>query len=324
MCALGHNRSGEECRAKTKAMRLQYRRTLEHNSTSGNHRTTCPYIRQLDEILHGEGMMRPRRTQNSLPLDTLPAPGTATGSADGDVAPRQERFRLNLETEEEGTPPEVLVPETQDLSEDQGTPDNDDNDDETQVEEETPAGPSHQPRPGVGQPPHRRTQDGADVAPGVILGQLSPRACMAVIRARRQRVSALQRVGEHLLEQGERQFQAMVAAAQNDRDHFEQQLHHSRQEEQAAIQATDEILRETLNRLSLLADALMQPQAMQRAGRVQHIAPVHLCHVTGDLCCQGLQGVCLTHCWPRYASRRNRFRAPCETRERQVSLMDIA
>ncbi|KAL8207057.1 UNVERIFIED_CONTAM: hypothetical protein K2H54_042596 [Gekko kuhli] len=162
MCALGHNRTGEECRAKTKAMRLQYRRTLEQNSTSGNDRTTCPYFRQLDEILHGEGMMRPRRTRNSLPLETLPAPRRATGSADEDVAPRQERFRLNLETEEEeGTPLEVLVPETQGSLEDWGSPGDDDDDDETQVEEEVEAGPWHQARSGVAHAFHPWGQDGA-------------------------------------------------------------------------------------------------------------------------------------------------------------------
>ncbi|KAL8172812.1 UNVERIFIED_CONTAM: hypothetical protein K2H54_023064 [Gekko kuhli] len=71
----------------------------------------------------------------------------ATGSADGDMAPQQ----LNLETEEEGTPPEVLVPETQDLSEDQGAPGNDDDDDETQVEEEPQAGPLQDPHSNLGQ-----------------------------------------------------------------------------------------------------------------------------------------------------------------------------
>ncbi|KAL8163102.1 UNVERIFIED_CONTAM: hypothetical protein K2H54_008499 [Gekko kuhli] len=159
MCALGHNMSGEECRAKTKAMRLQYRRTLEHNSTSGNDRTTCLYFRQLDEILHGEGMMTLRRIRNSLPLDTLPTPGRATGSVDGDVAPRQESFRLTLETEEEGTPPEVLVPETQDPLENQGTPGNDDDDDEIQVEEEAQAGPSQRSGSGGSPPPRRGSQE---------------------------------------------------------------------------------------------------------------------------------------------------------------------
>ncbi|KAL8211677.1 UNVERIFIED_CONTAM: hypothetical protein K2H54_011085 [Gekko kuhli] len=71
-------------------------------------------------------------------------------------------------------------------------------DDETMVEEE--------PEP--------------DMPPGAILAQLFPNSHMAIIRSRRQQVSALQRVGECLLEQSGWNHEAMLANAQREHENY--------------------------------------------------------------------------------------------------------
>ncbi|KAL8172681.1 UNVERIFIED_CONTAM: hypothetical protein K2H54_007366 [Gekko kuhli] len=111
-------------------------------------------------------------------------------TAESQSASPEEEFQLTLEPDEEEPVPEVLVLDSVELTQDERTDPEDD--DETMVEEE--------PEP--------------DVPPGAILTQLLPNSHMAVIRARRQRVSALQRVGERLLEQSERNHEAMLANAQ--------------------------------------------------------------------------------------------------------------
>ncbi|KAL8172598.1 UNVERIFIED_CONTAM: hypothetical protein K2H54_001297 [Gekko kuhli] len=89
--------------------------------------------------------------------------------------------------------------------------------------------------------------------PGAILGKMTPNSRMAVIRARRQWVSALQRVGEHLLEQANRQFEAMMVAAQREHEDFVEQMRLSREEEQATTVAMDDIMCGTLDRLGQIA-----------------------------------------------------------------------
>uniref|UniRef100_A0A8D0E626 SCAN box domain-containing protein n=1 Tax=Salvator merianae TaxID=96440 RepID=A0A8D0E626_SALMN len=43
----GHNRTAEECRRKTKSLRLEYKRVLYHNSCSGSKWVTCPYFEEF-------------------------------------------------------------------------------------------------------------------------------------------------------------------------------------------------------------------------------------------------------------------------------------
>ncbi|KAL8186139.1 UNVERIFIED_CONTAM: hypothetical protein K2H54_064985 [Gekko kuhli] len=60
MAKRGHDRTAEECRKKTKAMRMKYRQVLDNNSRPGNRRVSCPYFRELHQILKGEGLLRTR------------------------------------------------------------------------------------------------------------------------------------------------------------------------------------------------------------------------------------------------------------------------
>ncbi|XP_054851821.1 uncharacterized protein LOC129342295 [Eublepharis macularius] len=72
MSSRGHQRTALECRNKTKAMRLEYKRVIAHNSTSGNGPVTCPYFRELDSILRGDASVKPRRIARSLNLGIGP------------------------------------------------------------------------------------------------------------------------------------------------------------------------------------------------------------------------------------------------------------
>ncbi|XP_062977813.1 uncharacterized protein LOC134395582 [Elgaria multicarinata webbii] len=61
MAARGHERTALECRNKTKVMRLEYKRVVDHNSRSGNTRATCPFFSELHRILRGDASVTPKR-----------------------------------------------------------------------------------------------------------------------------------------------------------------------------------------------------------------------------------------------------------------------
>ncbi|XP_048345374.1 uncharacterized protein LOC125428779 isoform X2 [Sphaerodactylus townsendi] len=69
MSALGHKRSAVECRTKTKAMRHEYKRVVTHNRISGNSPASCPFFRELDQILRGDAWVGPPRVSRSLTLE---------------------------------------------------------------------------------------------------------------------------------------------------------------------------------------------------------------------------------------------------------------
>lgn len=66
MQAMGHNRTALECRSKTKAMRLEYKRVIEERSRNRSSRVSCPYFDELHRILRGDGSVNPKRVSRSL------------------------------------------------------------------------------------------------------------------------------------------------------------------------------------------------------------------------------------------------------------------
>ncbi|XP_077187040.1 uncharacterized protein LOC143834260 isoform X3 [Paroedura picta] len=67
MRALGHNRSGLECRSKTKTMRAEYFRCVAHNRENGATPVTCPYFDILKGIYgDSDGDWRPKRVPRNL------------------------------------------------------------------------------------------------------------------------------------------------------------------------------------------------------------------------------------------------------------------
>ncbi|XP_077175154.1 uncharacterized protein LOC143828876 [Paroedura picta] len=103
MRALGHNRTGLECRSKTKTMRAEYMRAVNHNKGSGNEKVTCPYFEEQRQLYgDGEGAGRPKRVGRSLkvvrkpaaPVEEPPAeedPGEGTSSSFRPPPPVQQR-----------------------------------------------------------------------------------------------------------------------------------------------------------------------------------------------------------------------------------------
>ncbi|KAL8185346.1 UNVERIFIED_CONTAM: hypothetical protein K2H54_047720, partial [Gekko kuhli] len=90
----------------------------------------------------------------------------------------------------------------------------------------------------VDQPPCCGIRDIAEMPPGAILAQLSPNSHMAITRDRRQRVSALQRVGECLLDQSDWHHEAMLATAQWEHADYLEQIRLLWEEEWASMAAT--------------------------------------------------------------------------------------
>lgn len=70
MAERGHRRSAEECRTKTKGLRLAYKRVLADKT--GNSLVTCPYYEILDRILKGDPSVKTKRVSQSVHRETVP------------------------------------------------------------------------------------------------------------------------------------------------------------------------------------------------------------------------------------------------------------
>lgn len=94
--ARDHQRTGEECRMKTKGMKQAYKRALAHNSKSGNSPTTAPFYDQLDSILKGDPTVKRHRLTQSL---------TREKATTSDNPPQMMTLELrSILDEEEGAP----------------------------------------------------------------------------------------------------------------------------------------------------------------------------------------------------------------------------
>ncbi|XP_060091231.1 zinc finger and SCAN domain-containing protein 29-like [Heteronotia binoei] len=65
MRSRGHNRTAQECRNKTKSLRLEYKKVVGLNGKSGQDRKTCPFYEEIDAILHGDADVWPKRVTQS-------------------------------------------------------------------------------------------------------------------------------------------------------------------------------------------------------------------------------------------------------------------
>ncbi|XP_060126644.1 uncharacterized protein LOC118080993 isoform X3 [Zootoca vivipara] len=77
MATRGHRRTALECRSKTKVMRLEYKRVIDHNSKAGSSKVTCPFYEQLHHILQGNASMKPSRVGRTLSFHLVPQPEAA-------------------------------------------------------------------------------------------------------------------------------------------------------------------------------------------------------------------------------------------------------
>ncbi|KAL8219294.1 UNVERIFIED_CONTAM: hypothetical protein K2H54_017961 [Gekko kuhli] len=135
LAAKGFVRTAEQCRSKTKDLRMRYKEAMAHNQVSeGDHET--PLTQEAEEGAEDEG--------NEGDMDDLPPL--------------------------EGTSASTQIVECQ-------------------------------------SPPATNPTD-AEFPPAVVMGKLSPKSRLAYIRARTKRVSAVQKVGDKMLEESIRQNEA--------------------------------------------------------------------------------------------------------------------
>ncbi|XP_077171456.1 uncharacterized protein LOC143826504 [Paroedura picta] len=251
MRALGHHRTGLECRSKTKTMRAEYMRAVNHNKGSGNAKVTCPYFKEQRALYgEGDGDGWPKRVGRSLkvirrpaaPVEEPPAaedPGEGTSStvqpppqvqqrgADlitldllalvpGEPEDISQQTPLASETQMPGTEP-LESPAAVDVDSDSGASTNIDFMPGTQEEEERGVlGPLAQ---------RRRLQiqdevlsDEEEPPPGPASppprGALPAEERLMRERARLRRISLLTNVGQRLLEHCQEETRRAAAADQ--------------------------------------------------------------------------------------------------------------
>lgn len=61
MQSLGYFCSAQECRIKTKSLCADYHLVVSHNKEIRRAPTTCPFFRELNAILHGDGSAQLKR-----------------------------------------------------------------------------------------------------------------------------------------------------------------------------------------------------------------------------------------------------------------------
>ncbi|XP_077207327.1 uncharacterized protein LOC143844274 [Paroedura picta] len=247
MRALGHNRTGLECRSKTKTMRAEYMRAVNHNKGSGNEKVTCPYFEEQRPLYgDGEGAGRPKRVGRSLkvvrkpaaPVEEPPAeedPGEGTSSSFRPPPPVQQRaaelVTLDLMAIAPGEPEEV--PEQTPLASETQMPGTvvlespaavaEDSDSGASTNVDFIPGTQEEEERGVAGPPavRRRIQIQDEVlseddepAGSPPRGALQAEERLARERGRLRRVSVLTSVGERILEHCQEESRRAAAADQ--------------------------------------------------------------------------------------------------------------
>ncbi|XP_077164509.1 uncharacterized protein LOC143822800 [Paroedura picta] len=247
MRALGHNRTGLECRSKTKTMRAEYMRAVNHNKGSGNEKVTCPYFEEQRQLYgDGEGAGRPKRVGRSLkvvrqpaaPVEEPPAeedPGEGTSSSFRPPPPVQQRpaelVTVDLMAIAPGEPEEV--PEQTPLASETQMPGTvvlespaavaEDSDSGASTNVDFIPGTQEEEERGVAGPPavRRRIQIQDEVlseddepAGSPPRGALPAEERLARERGRLRRVSVLTSVGERILEHCQEESRRAAAADQ--------------------------------------------------------------------------------------------------------------
>ncbi|KAL8221176.1 UNVERIFIED_CONTAM: hypothetical protein K2H54_060565 [Gekko kuhli] len=227
MAARGHSKNAYECRAKSKAMRLRYKKVVALNATSGHGPVTCPFYEELDHILsksrdiHPEdGILQTRERgrretetptpsyeeasqelfsddDDSQPSTSSHAGGTApaqpqpsTSSHSGGTAPAQPQ--PSTSSHSGGTAPAQPQPSTSSHS----------------GSDERPVGAVREPEEAM----ENRDRDPEELPPDVTMADLTAGERSALTKSRKKRVSALQSVGELIATQAREEHREAMRA----------------------------------------------------------------------------------------------------------------
>ncbi|KAL8221899.1 UNVERIFIED_CONTAM: hypothetical protein K2H54_074631 [Gekko kuhli] len=277
MAARGHSKNAFECRAKSKAMRLRYKKVVALNATSGHEAVTCPFYEELDHILsksrdiHPEdGILQTRergRRETETPTPSYEEESQALFSDDDDSQP-------STSSHAGGTAPAQPQPSTSSHagSESHHTTDADD---VPPVAQPSGHGSSERPVRAVSEPEEAmesRDRDPEELPPDVAMADLTAGERSALTKSRKKRVSALQSVGELIVTQAREEHREAMRADERRYQEFMLEMRSARQAEEdargrmlAALTESNECTRELTGVLSRLVEAQVAHLEAKRA-----------------------------------------------------------
>ncbi|XP_054841854.1 uncharacterized protein LOC129340925 [Eublepharis macularius] len=221
MVSRGHRRTAVECRNKTKSMRLEYKRVIAHNATSGNAPMTCPYFRELDSILRGDASVRPKRIARSISIDFCRPQndGTAMVMEGSEELFTHEYVTIDLAQVRSSSPAPMGEQNNSSSSTDTTVEDLDrtidgledkENDDARANMEEDADSDSDLPL-------HLRNRGGAGRS-NTCLAELSPGTRLSNIKNRKRRNAALYGVADQMMSRSREEHEAHLAQWHVDRE----------------------------------------------------------------------------------------------------------
>ncbi|KAL8190726.1 UNVERIFIED_CONTAM: hypothetical protein K2H54_059776 [Gekko kuhli] len=245
MAARGHSKNAYECRAKSKAMRLRYKKVVALNATSGHGPVTCPFYEELDHILsksrdiHPEdGILQTRergRRETETPTPSYEEASQELFSDDDDSQP-------STSSHAGGTAPAQPQPSTSSHS----------------GSDERPVGAVREPEEAM----ENRDRDPEELPPDVTMADLTAGERSALTKSRKKRVSALQSVGELIATQAREEHREAMRADERRYQEFLREMRCARQAEEnsrermlAAMTESNECTRELNNILTRLVEA---------------------------------------------------------------------
>ncbi|KAL8221382.1 UNVERIFIED_CONTAM: hypothetical protein K2H54_066821 [Gekko kuhli] len=295
MAARGHSKNAFECRAKSKAMRLRYKKVVALNATSGHEAVTCPFYEELDHILsksrdiHPEDGILQTRERGRRETET-PTPSyeeasqklfsdesqddsqPSTSSHAGGTAPAQPQ--PSTSSHAGGTAPAQPQPSTSSHagSESHHTTDADD---VPPVAQPSGHGSNERPVRAVREPEEAmesRDRDPEELPPDVAMADLTAGERSALTKSRKKRVSALQSVGELIATQAREEHREAMRADERRYQEFLREMRSARQAEEdargrmlAALMESNECTRELTGVLSRLVEAQVAHLEAKRA-----------------------------------------------------------
>ncbi|XP_060094421.1 zinc finger and SCAN domain-containing protein 29-like [Heteronotia binoei] len=273
MVARGHGRTAVECRTKMKSLRSEYRKVVAASAKSGSDRKTCPYFDELDKILHGDVDIRPCRVTQTTKRRR------PNSQSSGDHGDEPSQF-IVLFSEAETSEIDALS-----AGGHTGGDVEDEDDDETQIdhlpmsegtvtlhltevteEEEMRSGEGREGDGGDSQAapstPSKNSSCGEErdpdnIPPGTLMSELTPRTRLAVMRARKKRVSALQKVGENLAKEASRENRALMQSAREEHQELLEELRASRHAEDVSRESMQGFMKAAATSLSDISKTLV-------------------------------------------------------------------
>lgn len=103
------------------------------------------------------------------------------------------------------------------------------------------------------------------------MSDLSPSSRLALMRAKKKKVSTVQRVGEEMMRQTSREHRAMLKASNEEHREFMSEMRAAREEERQSNQAMCSLFREALSMLSEMSKVILQSRMGVTEERVQNV-----------------------------------------------------